>query len=92
MFRKVNLYLHCLSMSVNSFRPPPACHHMMSRGIFNCYGSLDHAADILHSFFQYLLRIATNARIMAIFTCMAVSLRKTLESIATPCSVKANGI
>nr|DAZ58941.1 MAG TPA: hypothetical protein [Caudoviricetes sp.] len=37
-------------MSVNSFRPPPACHQMMSRGIFNCYGSLDHAADILHSF------------------------------------------
>src|SRR5439155_27152726 len=34
-------------------------------------------------------RRRTNVRMIAMFTCTARSLRKTLESIATPCSVKA---
>jgi len=34
-------------------------------------------------------RKLTNARMMATLTCTALSLRSTLESIATPCSVKA---
>ena len=34
-------------------------------------------------------RRPTKARMMATFTCMARSLRSTLESMATPCSVKA---
>jgi hypothetical protein len=33
-------------------------------------------------------RICTKARMMAMFTCTARSLPSTLESIATPCSVK----
>ncbi|MGB7845388.1 MAG: hypothetical protein WBL63_07215 [Candidatus Acidiferrum sp.] len=33
----------------------------------------------------------TNARMMAMLTCTARSLRRTLESIATPCSVKTQG-
>ena len=37
------------------------------------------------------IRICTNARIMAILTSMAQSLFKTLESMATPCSVKTIG-
>ena len=36
-------------------------------------------------------RSCTNVRMIAIFTCTARELRKTLESIATPCSVKAMG-
>ena len=36
-----------------------------------------------------IFRILTNARMMAIFTWIARSLFRTLESIATPCSVKA---
>lgn len=74
MFRKVNLSLHCLSMSVNSFRPPPACHQMMSRGFLIVTGLwITRQTFSIASF-----RIATKARIMAIFTCMAVPLRKTL--------------
>jgi hypothetical protein len=37
------------------------------------------------------LRIWTNARMMAIFTSIAISEFNTEESIATPCSVKAKG-
>src|SRR5437588_11133640 len=33
----------------------------------------------------------TNVRMIAMFTCTARELRRTLESIATPCSVKAKG-
>jgi hypothetical protein len=36
-------------------------------------------------------RKRTNARMMAMFTCTARGLRRTLESMATPCSVKAYG-
>ena len=35
------------------------------------------------------LLMLTNIRIMPIFTCIALLLLRTLESIATPCSVKA---
>lgn len=33
----------------------------------------------------------TKARIMATFTSIALSLLRTVDSIATPCSVNANG-
>lgn len=36
-------------------------------------------------------RSLTNARMIEMFTLIAVGLRKTLESIATPCSVKTCG-
>jgi hypothetical protein len=35
------------------------------------------------------IMLFTKARMIAIFTCMALSLLSTVESIATPCSVKA---
>ncbi len=37
-------------------------------------------------------RTWTNARIMAMLACMAVSLRKTEDNIATPCSVNTKGL
>lgn len=38
-----------------------------------------------------ICRIATNARVISTLVCTAISLRNTLESITTPCSVKASG-
>jgi len=37
------------------------------------------------------IRRRTNARMISMFTCAARGLRRTLESIATPCSVNARG-
>ena len=37
-------------------------------------------------------RTSTKARMMAMLACMAVSLRKTEDSMATPCSVNTNGL
>jgi len=39
-----------------------------------------------------IARRRTNALMMAMFTSIARSLLRTLESIDTPCSVKANGV
>jgi hypothetical protein len=36
-------------------------------------------------------RIRTKARMISMFTCTAFALRYTLDSIATPCSVKTHG-
>jgi hypothetical protein len=36
-----------------------------------------------------IFRSRTKARMISMFTCTARELRRTLESIATPCSVKA---
>jgi hypothetical protein len=44
------------------------------------------------SFVNISRRIFTNVRIIAMLTCTARSLFKTLDSIATPCSVKTKGI
>ena len=43
------------------------------------------------SFVSNICRKCTKARMMAMFTSIACSLFKTLESIATPCSVNACG-
>jgi len=43
------------------------------------------------SFVASSRRKVTNARMMATLTCTARPLRKTLDSIATPCSVKTKG-
>ena len=38
-----------------------------------------------------ICRRRTNARMISMLTCTALGLRRTLDSIATPCSVKAWG-
>lgn len=43
------------------------------------------------AFVESILRSRTNARMISMLTSIARRLRRTIESIATPCSVKARG-
>ena len=77
----ISSYLFSLSSIVSTFS-----------SVFSCFISRRSSLWKSEPCFLMKFRIRVNARIIRIFTSMALSERRTLLSIATPFSVKAYGI
>ncbi len=84
------LSMSCLTSSERSFRASKlsSCS-CFSRSTFALSSSSFKETEEAASKYS---RTWTNARIMAMLACMAVSLRKTEDSMATPCSVNTKGL